>query len=308
MRHPLPKTLGFTILCALPLAAAEATSPLSVALEAVPATTLPSIPVTLRMTFTNPGETAVAMPEHAILIATNDAGETFPVRWEGRLISPLGFLREEPIPAPSTVVVEARCEGNLLQHNWFADPRLHRTGRYQLQVIVGRFSGEQATIPEQGIRSSVAALQVTEPTGVDLAIWRQMQTLKNGSWRAGYLFTEPGISFATRVLAETPYAQYAGWFAATGIGERSTGSADALRAWLSQASHDQYTEWRELRLALFENGAAREWTGIKKEEVQRHLRNAQGLTAKLKASTNQEIATRATELLKVVADLEDIDK
>ena len=53
--------------------------------------------------------------------------------------------------------------------------------------------------------------------------------------------------------------------------------ASALRVWLSRVNRDEYTEARELRLALFDDGAAREWTQIKDEEVFRHTQNARAL-------------------------------
>ena len=302
-------TLALLTLCVATAVHAAVGSELGVALDVSPATTLPGIPVALRVTFTNSGSTPASLPPHVVLLAKVNGSDPFVVRFDGfRTKVPMGVLREDQIPAHGTAVGEARTEGVLTEPGWFIDTRLNQPGRFELQLIIGDFAGDVLQAPEEGIRSTPAVLQVNEPTGIDLKIWKEMLTVGNGEWEPRKIFTPGGEALARRVLSEWPYSQYAGWFAATGISERASESADALRAWLSQASRDQYTEWRQLRLALFDDGGARETTRLPHNEILRYLHSARALLATLKSSTDQDIAARANSQLVRIAALSDLEQ
>ena len=182
MRNLVIVLAGLFLSVALQLSAADVASPFSVSLNVIPDTTLPAIPVTLKMTFRNLGSSALRLPPHAILIAANEAGESFPVMMNSNRIY-LSKLRPEPIAAGETVVLQIRPDGSF-NHDpyWQNEPRLNRPGRFQLQLMVGEFLGRLLTVPDDGIRSSPVVLQVTEPTGVDLDVWREMLTIGKGQW------------------------------------------------------------------------------------------------------------------------------
>jgi hypothetical protein len=295
--------LLFLLLAAPALAA---TGPFDVQLEAVPATTLPGIPVTLRITVTNRGTEPAPLPEHAILLFTTTAGETYPAGWYGnRLYASLREWRDTPVPARASVILEARATGSAIEPGWFDDPRLNQPGRFQLQVQMGTFPGDLLVAPEGGTKSTTAILQVNEPTGDDALIWGEMLRVGNGRWTAGVAACDDGGRLAQRVVTEYPHSAYAGWFATSGVSRDPAISAVALRAWLSQASQDEYTEWRQLRLAIYEEYAARYRGSNSSDEARQHVRAARALLeALIKSARNQAVAAKATEQLADVSELE----
>jgi len=303
-------TIILTVLSTVRSHAAQTWDQFRIALEVIPQAPLPAIPVTFRITFTNPTDVPLALPPHALLIATNESGDTFPLDGSLKPIFP-GELRTTPVPPRDSAVIDLRPRGSFNDDPyWLNEPRLNHPGHFQLQVVAGKFFSEHGirTVPESGIRSTAVDLHVVEPTGVDLTVWREMFNVSKGQWSELFIAHPEGWAFAAHVVRDFPDSQYAGWFAARGVHEKATESADALRSWLSQASHDQYTEGRELRLALFEDRAAREWTQIKANEVLRHVANARTLLEKLKNSKDPEIASRARKQLDdlLVPDEEDL--
>jgi len=285
--------------------AAELPEQLRVALEIAPQTTLPGIPVAFRISFTNPTEMPIDLPPHALLIATNDAGETFPVELSSRRIFPME-MSPGPVPAGGSKVLEIRPRGSFNDEPyWLNEPRLNRPGKFQIHVIAGKFMGRLIDVPEGGIRSSDVQLHVIEPTGIDLDVWREMSKAGKGRWSEAMIASPAGWALAAHIVRDFPDSQYAGWFAARGISEKPHESAEALRAWLGRASRDQYTEGRELRLALFDEAAAQQWTEVSDDQVGSHLRNARALLERLKDSGDTEIAVRARRQSGELAQIEE---
>ena len=125
-------------------------------------------------------------------VARINGSDPFVVRFGGfRTKTDLRALRDDPIPPHETVVIEARTQGVLTEPGWFKDVRLNQPGRFELQPIVGEFAGDVLQAPEEGIRSTPAFLQVNEPTGIDLKIWKEMLAVGNGEWEPRRIFS-PG--------------------------------------------------------------------------------------------------------------------
>jgi hypothetical protein len=308
MRSQIVVFTLFVASLGIPSRAAEPWDQLRVGLDISPQSTLPGIPVTFRITFANPMERAVALPPHALLIAMSESGDAFPLRMNASRIYP-DLLRTTPVPAGGTAVIEIRPRGSFNDEPfWTDDARLNHPGKFQIHVVIGKFMQQDGvflvTVPEGGVRSSDVQLQVLEPTGVDLEVWHEMLMAGKGQWAQAMIPAPAGRTLALRVVRQFPDSAYAGWFAARGVSDQAHESADALRAWLSRASRDQYTEARELQLALFDEGAARGWLQIGNEDVIRHLRYARALLEKLKDSKDQQIASVAAKRLVDLAALE----
>src|SRR5437867_3004269 len=112
-------TLALLTLCVATAVPAAGGSELGVALDVSPATTLPGIPVALRVTFTNSGSTPVFLPPHLVLLARINGSDPFVVRFGGfRTKTDLRALRDDPIPPHETAVIEARTEGVLTEPGW----------------------------------------------------------------------------------------------------------------------------------------------------------------------------------------------
>jgi hypothetical protein len=283
--------------------AAEVQDELRVNLEIAPQSTLPGIPVTFRIIFTNPAEVPVTLPVLALIVATDDTGVSFVV-WP-KPIFPRD-LWTAPVPAGASAVIELRPHGSFNDGSSFVeDLRLNRPGQFRFHVVAGKFTSDERffTVPEDGIRSPDVLLHVVEPVGVDLDAWREILKNQQGQWARVWDPGNPAIS--ARIVRRFPDSQYAGWIAASGISAKFHENADALRAWLSRVNRDQYTEARELKLALFDDTAARQWTLITEDEVLRHLRSARALLERLKDSKDPRIASRAAKQLMEVAESEE---
>lgn len=306
MRRHIGALTILLVLLGVPCRGAELED-LRVALEMIPPTTLPGIPVTFRITFTNPGTLPVAVPLQGLVVATDDAGHSFLV-WPKPIH--LRDFRSSPIPAGGTAVVELRPRGSFNDGSLFVEePRLNRPGEFRFHIIAGKFRGNEEgffSIPDTGIRSSDVTLHVIEPVGVDLDVWRELSKNRREEWTSVWEPTLEGWTRSTRIVRQYPDSQYAGWIAASGISETAHESAELLRWWLSRVNRDGYTEARELSLALFDDTAARQWTRISDVEVLRHVRSARALLEKLRDSKDPYIASLARQRLLEVVRTEEI--
>lgn len=301
MLRRIAALLFLSILLGVPCRGAE-TQDLRIGLELIPPTTLPGIPVTFRITFTNPGAAPAKVPPHGLLIAIDDAGQSFVV-WPKPI-----HLQDLLIPPGETVAVELRPRGSLDEEWPFVqEPRLNRPGEFRFHLVAGKFWHPDGgfDISEKGIQSPEVTLHVIEPVGVDLDVWRELsKNHPNGGVRV-WSPTEESWAISQRILRQYPNSQYAGWIAASGGSQKSHENAEALRNWLSRVNRDEYTEARELRLALFDDSAAREWTQIKDDEVVRYTESARALLDRLKNSKDPAIASRARERREQLIDLEE---
>lgn len=305
MRHTAASTI-LLVLLAVPSRGAEPQD-LRVALEIVPTTTLPGIPVTFRFTFTNPGTLPAALPPQGLVVATDDGGHSFLV-WPKPIW--LDDYWSGPIPAGGSAIVELRPRGSMNEGSRFVEElRLNRPGEFRFHLIAGKFRGQEEgffSIPETGIRSSEVTLHVIEPVGIDLDVWRELSKNRPDQWVRVWFPSAAGWALAARIVRQYPDSQYASWIAASGISETAHESAELLRWWLGRVNRDEYTEARELRLALFDDIAARQWTQISDVDVLRHVRNARALLEKLKDSKDRYIASLARQQLLEVARTEEI--
>ncbi len=212
----------------------------------------------------------------------------------------------EPFVMPrSTNVLEWDPQGAMIgTDSWFADPLLNAPGRLRLQALLGTFPAEWNGVPAAAAYSNVAVLEIVLPQNErDLEIWKQMLVLAGGKWTPGYVATL-ARDFARNVVVEHPESAYAGWFAASAPWQPSRESAALLRGWLEEAPQDEHTEWREYRLALLEEFAAREWTRSTRGEVRQFIDDARRRLTKLQRSNRRTIRRAATERLASVADAE----
>jgi hypothetical protein len=279
---------------------------LRVSLEIIPSTTLPGIPVTFRITFTNPGAMPAAVPPHGLLVATDATGHSFVV-WPKPIH--LQDLRNVPIPAGGSALVELHPRGSLDEEWPFVEePQLNKPGEFRFHLVVGKFWHQEDGgfgVSENGILSPEVTLHVIEPVGIDLDVWHELSKNRPDQWVRVWVPSPAGWTLAARIVRQYPDSQYAGWIAASGVSRKAHENAEALRGWLSRVNHDEYTEARELRLALFDDGAAREWTQIKDNEVLRHTQTARSLLDKLKNSKDPAIASLARARLERLGDLEE---
>jgi hypothetical protein len=283
----------------LPPSAQPKVANVALTLELSPPSTLPGIPVTIRIRVTNDSAQRVELPPHIVMLATNDSGETFPLGSQA-LPQVNGVSLDESFLGPrSSTLLDLEVQGAAIQpYDWLFDSRVNLPGRYRLQAVMGTFSGEFPEVPESAIRTNTATLHVLTPEGLDLAVWKEMLVVGKGSWTPGMIASSmAGQELARRVVTEMPQSTYAGWFATSGPWQPTHESAALLRGWLAQARPDEFTEWREFRLAIFEEAAAGQWSRIPRDEVKAHVRNSRALLAKLMRSKNAKIARLAKERL-----------
>jgi hypothetical protein len=289
---------------------AEAASPqptqLSLTLDLQPAVSLPGVPVSFRVTFTNASGLPVMIPTKATLLVRDDQGQTFLAacdvthkvhnvdEWAGQTILP----RQAAAYTLST-------EGLMDHPAWFLDSRLSRPGRFELQLFVSDNLREGLGIEEIRQRAAVsntAILTVQEPTGVDAEVWRLMKT-SDRNWSPGLVFGPAGQELAKRVIAEHSNSSYAAWFASTCAAPTTEERESILRQWLSRAPGDSLTNWRKLRLAQYEIGLAGEYGHQHPELSHTSETNARAiLNTLLKESNDDDLKKRAKERLDYLDD------
>jgi hypothetical protein len=304
---PIRSALLFLLVMSPLLQAAPPPAPnVRLTLTLAPATTLPGIPVTVRILVTNDSTSRVELPRDIVLLATTEDGETFSVGSQPYPQVAVSLLGETFVRPRGSTLLQVEVEGAAIQpFSWFDDPRLNMPGRFRLQAAIGTFPGEFPVVPESAIRSNIDTLDVVTPEGVDFAIWKEMLAIGKGRWSPGQIVST-AREFARRVVVEMPESAYAGWFATSAPWQPARESAALLRNWLAQAPPDEFTEWREFRLALLEEHAARQWTSIPRDQVHAHIQRARSLLLKLKGSKNAKIARAATERMDFNADLDEL--
>src|SRR5205823_6541308 len=173
-------------------------------------TTLPGIPVTFRITFTNPGTLPAEVPPHGLLVATDDADHPF-LLWP----KPIAF-EMVPVPAGGSAVVELRPRGSFNDGTYFVEePRLNRPGEFRFHLVAGKFRHQSEDggfgTSESGIRSSEVTLHVIEPVGIDLDVWRELSKNRPDQWVRVWFPSASGWALSARIVREFPDSQYAGW-------------------------------------------------------------------------------------------------
>jgi len=247
------------------LSSLGAAQPFRVSLELVPPETLPGIPVSIHFTVTNTSTAAAAFPHSAELLVRTSKGEEFITWCNSREV-----LRLKDWPAKigpgETIERWFRTDGTFRKPEWLGDARFRRPGRFELQAFFDdsyipteSFLGSPTTIEQvrqRGIGSTIAVLNVREPTGVDAEAWQVMN--RGRGWAPAFLFDDEGRRLAEQVTKTYPLSVYAGWIATTGTKGTTLERAEMLRTWLEKAPADAYTEWRQQQLAVFELGASDE--------------------------------------------------
>jgi hypothetical protein len=293
------------ILSLLLVAAAAGAQPLQVALEVSPATTLPGIPVSFRLTFTNGGAKAVAVPKQAFLLVTPSHGDRFLALWDGT--TPIATLAgDDAVGKNGSVVRELATDGTMLRPRWFVDGRLAQPGTYQLQMYVANgltHDDDAQTMMDRATAvSNRAVLTVAEPKGAEAAIWSAMLAVGEGRWDPTMLFRPAGRELAQRIVKEQPESPYAGWFAAMGTAPTAEEKAETLRSWLARHPNDPHAEWRMLRVADWEVSLADKYAITKPAKANDHDRKAREALDKLKNARSAEVRARVKERLEYLAE------
>ena len=104
-----------------------------------PCRTLPSIPVTLRVTMENTARQRAELPREVFLLVSPEGGEPFVARNATRGITEISegnggihvkYWPETFVEPRKTVTIEIEPDGGFGEPRWFGDERLHRPGRY----------------------------------------------------------------------------------------------------------------------------------------------------------------------------------
>jgi hypothetical protein len=297
---------GFVLMSALFLSASPLHAALHVRLDVTPAVTLPGIPVSLRLTFSNDAPSRpVAVPTQVVL-AARGAGERFAAHWEAHNVTPMNGVPREVGRTP--VVFEFSTDGSFGVPGWFFDDGLAAAGTYELQLYVGQFTDSMLPlaelIPQASAVSNVAKLTVAEPTGVDAEVWSALKRIAGteDDWLANDVLRE-GNAAARDLLARYPDSSYAGWLASMGVHEDVETRAQILRDWLSKHPGDPQFENRMLRVAEWEVFLAHKFSATKPEESGIHELHARGALAKLSNAKSPAVRERVADRLQWLADL-----
>lgn len=245
------------------IAAAGAPPPVTVTLEAMTPTTLPGIPVGLRVTIESTAGESIALPREAFLLVRNERGETFPARTANvttaiHEANDALYLEDWPdarIKPRGKMTLDIETEGVLGEPAWFRDERLEEPGRYELQLLVGNFiSGERRldALHAQLTASNWTELRVLQPEGDDATVRQALiEFRRTTSLRERAHGTSEGKLWKD-LTAKYPRSAYVGWLLATGVGGTGTESNGLLRQWLESHTGDPHQDWRWLIVARYE--------------------------------------------------------
>jgi hypothetical protein len=287
--------------------AASPSAQLTVALALEPGVSLPGIPVSFRMTFTNTGGAAIAIPPRAALLVRDDQGQSFLAYCDaGRRVLTVEEWAGQRISPHQSSVYTLNTRGLMNHPAWFIAPALARPGRFELQVLVGDDLPAQADIEEMRQHAAVSntvTLTLQEPTGVDAEVWRLMKASGGATWNPGLLYIRSGQDLAKRIVAEYPGSSYTPWFAAMGAAPTLEGREAILRDWLSRAPEDSNTNWRRFRLAEWQIALGGEYGHQHPELSHSSETNARAiLNAILKQSDDDELKKHAKDRLDYLDD------
>ena len=268
--------------------------------------TLPGIPVSFRVTFTNAGGAPLTVPSMAVLLVRDDQGQSFLAASDVvRTIVVVEEWAGQKIPPHQSASYALSTRGLMNHAGWFVDYRLSRPGRFELQMMVGDDLREEMGIDEARQRAAVSntvTLTVQEPSGADADVWSLMKAAGD-NWSPGLLFGPAGQAIAKRVLAEYPSSSYASWFASTCPAPTAEERESILRDWLSREPQDSNTNWRRFQLAQLEIALANKYADTQPERSQSYETKARAiLNALLKVSGDDELTKHAKERLDYLDD------
>jgi hypothetical protein len=296
------------ILFSSPFARAASPPPPQLTLELAleQGVSLPGIPVSFRVTFTNAGSTPVSVPAKAALLVRADKGQSFLAYCDsGRRVLTVEEWAGQKISPHQSNVYTLNTRGLMNHPAWFIAPGLARPGRFELQMLVGDDLPNQPNIEEMrqhAVVSNTVTLTLQEPTGIDAEVWRLMKAL-DGGWNPGQLYGHVGQEIGKRVVTEFPDSSYASWFAAMGAATTTEERESILRDWLSRAPEDSNTNWRRQRLAESQIALADKYFDTKPELSRSYEAKARvNLNAILKQSDDNEVKRHAKERLDYLDD------
>ena len=285
--------------------------PFNVRLDVTPSRTLPSIPVTLRVTMENTARQRAELPREVFLLVTPEGGEPFVARnaTRGAGINESNgaiFVKYWPetfVEPRKTVTLEIEPDGAFGVPLWFEDERIHRPGRYRLEVLLGygvatdtRFRALEHAL----VRSTPATLEVSEPQGDDATVWAALQAL----FEKRPAVDDDGHdrrAAKKEILTKYPDSTYAGWVLMSGVAEGAAESSALTRQWLRDHPDAPHADARWLAVAENELFLATRG-GPDSGKKAAHEREAKRLLKQLSGSKSAAVRRQAEAILK---DLDD---
>ena len=209
------------------------------------------------------GEETIALPREAFLVVRIESGE----RFEAYTSSVLTAVRETngamEIEDWPEVQIKPRERATLLIESsgafgdpaWFRDERLHKPGRYELQVLLG--TGVIGDRPLKDLLPRLAAsnfseLRVLPPEGDDAEVWNAMQDFRAKHIQRDLLVKEREGKFLQELASRYSGSKYAGWILTSGVGRDASESNALLKQWLEIHSGNPYEDSRWLIVARHE--------------------------------------------------------
>lgn len=245
------------------------------------------------------------MPREAFLLVTPPAGETFVARSagpSGGIDESNGALRFKEWPSAldghRSTVLEIEPDGSLGEPGWFADVRLHRPGRYRLQLMLG--CGVAGKMPFDSLRhvvtgSSFAELEVLEPRGDDAVVWNAVRADMATAVTSAEVARERRAAWK-ELVTKYPDSAYAGWLLTTGVTETIPESSALMREWLARHPAAPHADARWLLVAEHELGFSSAARDESRAAV--HDKEARRLLKQLAGAKSSAVRRKAEELLK----------
>lgn len=264
-------------------AAPEAPATLTLSLD--PATTLPALPVTFRLTVPNSGPKVLQVPRRAILLVAPAGGESFIAGWGGegsrgsQLVANLGeYIEDATVPPGKSVTVSIPIDWTLLSPYWFEDSRLCAPGTYDLRIALDdnltnasvRNRAPADVIASAALVSNATKLVVAQPAGVDAEVYlllsAKAKALSAGVWKYA-------ADLGKTIVTSYPASTYARFMAA-----KVPGTPEEMIRTVQKALQDDpngpLQEWYRLYLADREMLAYAQMIGHDNAAAKTHANNA----------------------------------
>jgi hypothetical protein len=289
-------------------AASLPSAQLTVVLALEQGVSLPGIPVSFRVMFTNMSGAPLAVPAKAALLVRDDKGQSYLAYCDsGRRVLIVDEWADQKIPPHKSSLYTLSTRGLMNHPAWFIAPGLARPGRFELQMLVGDDLPDQPGIEEMRQHAAVSntvTLTVQEPSGIDAEVWRLMRALGGGAWGPGLLYGRSGQDLAKRIVTEYPSSSYALWFASMGAAFTDQDKEAVLRDVLSRAPEDSNTNWRRFRLAEWQITLSNKYVDTQPDRSRSYEAKARSiLNAILRQSDDADLKKRAKDRLDYLDDV-----
>lgn len=252
--------------------------------EVSPSQVLPGIPVNIVIRLTNVANEPQAAPPELMIVVSPAGRAPFVARCGVGLHRRIDDAAQHAAVLPrQEVTLALLTDGSFRRPDCLDDPRLHVPGTYSLSFRLGEHfnvisidsSNEPLDIAQKySVAAADATLVVLPPTGDDATVWALMNAAGLEPWSGPLAWHDRGQRLGDKVLREFPQSEYAGWFAATGIGATQNAKVDRLRRWLDATPRQPHHDARWSRVAEWELGLAGYYGSERPRERDHHARQA----------------------------------